>query len=90
MDFIIGMSVNYWGDVFGINGSEVVMFVCERENVLGDFFVDEDILVFFDFEGLNYNIGVLWVFYRKGVLKLIIGVVYKLEFDVDYNSKLDY
>ncbi|MAP21373.1 MAG: hypothetical protein CL582_10600 [Alteromonadaceae bacterium] len=89
-DFTIGMSANYWGDVFGTNGSEVVTSARERENAPGDFFADEDILVSSDFEGLNYNIGALWVPYRKGASKLTIGVVYKSEFDADYNSKLDY
>lgn len=89
-DFTLGLSVNYWDEVFGDNGGQISSIARENERAPGDFYANTDVNVATEFEGVNFNLGALWVPYRSGQSKLTIGVVYKSEFDADYNSLTEF
>ena len=86
----LGITLNYWDNLLGQNGFTRTNVASETENAPGDFFSTSDVTVDSDFEGLNFNLGALWVPYQKNQQKLSIGFVYKSKFDADIASATDF
>jgi long-subunit fatty acid transport protein len=86
----LGITLNYWRNVFGQNGFTRKNNAIEVDIAPGDFFANSDITVTSDFEGINYNIGGLWTAYQEGESKLTVGFVYKSSFDADVSNMTDF
>lgn len=80
----LGLTINKWSQLDGKNDWSV----SQEDNITGtltDIGVElrNEFVDTYNFEGLNYNLGVMWNVYQKDEQKATIGLVYKSEFDAD-------
>lgn len=79
----LGITFNYWDSVAGQNGFTRTTTRDKRGVPPNDTFVNTDVVIDSEFEGVNFNLGGLWVPYQKDEQKVSIGFVYKSKFDAD-------
>jgi long-subunit fatty acid transport protein len=82
----LGITLNYWDNVLGQNGFTSSVVATEVDSAPGDFFDNVESTADSDFEGVNFNLGALWIPYQKDEKKLTVGFVYKSSFDADIAS----
>jgi long-subunit fatty acid transport protein len=86
----LGVTLNYWDSVFGQNGFTRNNVIKQSDVAPNDSFENLDITIKSDFEGVNFNLGGLWVPYQKNEQKISVGFVYKSSFDADITSATNF
>lgn len=82
-----GLENNHWRQEYDVQ-SEGTQFITLSENEMievpltGEVFREQD----YNFEGINFNLGLLWTPYWLDEKKLTLGIVYKTEFDADISQ----
>jgi long-subunit fatty acid transport protein len=86
----LGFTLNYWDSLLGQNGFTRTNTARETELAPSDLFSNADVTVESDFEGVNFNLGGLWVPYQKDESKVSIGFVYKSSFEADLSTSTNF
>jgi long-subunit fatty acid transport protein len=80
----LGLTLNSWRELSGKNQWRSNQNIDGQGQLIGTDvtqtvrFSDE-----YEFEGSNFNLGLMWTAFQKMDQKLVVGLVYKSEFDAD-------